>query len=133
MQIVIDIPEEQIKKSLEESKSIHEDEGIKGSVNIVMLYTNERLEFVDVERRKDFYSCNFTPLPKGHGRLIDADYLRDVILLHNFHGNNKNVVPYSDRKGYRLRQREVDEGIINAPTIIEADSAESEGGTQHDD
>ena len=70
---------------------------------------------------------NGTPLPKGHGRLIDADYLRDVILLHNFHGNNKNVVPYSDRKGYRLRQREIDEGIINAPTIIEADKAESEG------
>ena len=61
------------------------------------------------------------PLTKGHGRLIDADYLKDVILLHNFHGNNKNIVPYSDRKGYRLRQREVDEGIINAPTIIEAD------------
>jgi len=64
---------------------------------------------------------NGTPLPKGHGRLIDADYLKDVILLHNFHGNNKNIVPYSDRRGYRLRQREVDEGIINAPTIIEAD------------
>ena len=62
-----------------------------------------------------------TPLPKGHGRLIDADYLKDVILLHNFHGNNKNIVPYADRRGYRLRQREVDESIINAPTIIEAD------------
>ena len=59
------------------------------------------------------------PLPENHGRLIDADYLRDVILLHNFHGNNKNIVPYADRRGYRLRQREVDEGIINAPTIIE--------------
>ena len=59
-------------------------------------------------------------LPKEHGRLIDADYLKDVILLHNFHGNNKNIVPYADRRGYRLRQREVDEGIINAPTIIEA-------------
>ena len=70
---------------------------------------------------------NGIPLPKGHGRLIDADYLKDVILLHNFHGNNKNIVPYSDRRGYRLRQREVDEGIINAPTIIEADKAESEG------
>jgi len=64
---------------------------------------------------------NGKQLPKGHGRLIDADYLKDVILLHNFHGNNKNIVPYSDRKGYRLRQREVDEGIINAPTIVEAD------------
>lgn len=62
-----------------------------------------------------------TPLPKNHGRLIDADYLRDVILLHNFHGNNKNIVPYADRRGYRLRQREVDEAIINAPTIIGAD------------
>jgi len=71
----------------------------------------------------DMYNAvkNGTPLPKGHGRLIDADYLKDVILLHNFHGNNKNIVPYSDRKGYRLRQREVDEGIINAPTIVEAD------------
>lgn len=65
---------------------------------------------------------NGTPLPKGHGRLIDADYLKDVILLHSYHGNDKNIVPYSDRKGYRLRQREVDEGIINAPTIIEKES-----------
>jgi len=30
MKLIIDIPEEQIKKSLEESKSIHEDEGEKG-------------------------------------------------------------------------------------------------------
>lgn len=65
-------------------------------------------------------------LPKGHGRLIDADYLKDVILLHNFHGNNKNIVPYADRRGYRLRQREVDEGIINAPTIIKADKESEE-------
>ena len=38
MQIVIDIPEEQIKKSLEESKYINEDEGEKGFVQIAMLY-----------------------------------------------------------------------------------------------
>ena len=67
------------------------------------------------------YIYHGTPLPKGHGRLIDADYLKDISLLHNWHGNNKNIVPYSDRRGYRLRQREVDETIINAPTIIEAD------------
>jgi hypothetical protein len=87
----------------------------------------------DIKSGKDGYSNyvhtavrNGTPLPKGHGRLIDADYLKDTILLHNFHGNNKNIVPYADRRGYRLRQREVDEAIINAPTIIEADK-ESEG------
>lgn len=64
MKIEIDIPEEQIKKSLEESKSIHEDEGEKGSVYIVMLYTNGRLDFVDVSRKKDFYSCNYRILQK---------------------------------------------------------------------
>ena len=69
----------------------------------------------------DSLVANGTPLPKGHGRLIDADYLKDVILLHSYHGNNKNIVPYSDRKGYRLRQREIDEAIVNAPTILEAD------------
>lgn len=59
MQIVINIPEEQIKKSLEESKYIHEDEREKGSVHIVMLYTNEQLDFVDVSRKTDFYSCEY--------------------------------------------------------------------------
>lgn len=64
MKIEIDIPEEQIKKSLEESKSINEDEGEKGSVDIVLLYTNGRLDFVDVSRKKDFYSCNYKILQK---------------------------------------------------------------------
>ena len=72
MQIVIDIPEEQIKKSLEENKYIHEDEGEKGSVNIVMLYTNGQLNFVDVSRKTDFYSCEYKILPKNHGDLIDV-------------------------------------------------------------
>ncbi len=65
MTIVIDIPEEQIKKSLEESKYIHEDEGEKGFVNITLLYTDGQLEFVDVERKTDFYSCKYKILPKG--------------------------------------------------------------------
>lgn len=78
MQIVIDIPEEQIKKSLEESKFIVEDEGEKGSVDIVMLYTNGRLDFVDVSRKKDFYSCNYKILPKGHGRILDEKDILDI-------------------------------------------------------
>jgi hypothetical protein len=50
-------------------------------------------------------------------RLIDADHLLNVTLLHNYHGNNKDIVPYSDRKGYRLREDEVRTAIINSPTI----------------
>ena len=82
MQIVIDIPDEQIEKSLAESKYIHENEGEKGSVNIVLLYTNKKLEFVDISRKTDFYSLTdkYTVLPKGHGRLIDADAYRNEML-----------------------------------------------------
>lgn len=77
MKIVIDIPDEQIEKSLAESKYIHENEGEKGSVNIVLLYTNKKLEFVDISRKTDFYSLTdkYTVLPKGHGDLIDRDAL----------------------------------------------------------
>lgn len=60
-------------------------------------------------------------LPKNHGRLIDADHLKDVSLLHNNHVTNKYLVPYKDRNGYRMRDREVMEALINAETIIEAD------------
>lgn len=77
MKIVIDIPDEQIEKSLEESKYINEDEGEKGYVQITMLYTNARLEFVDVERKTDFYSCEYKILPKGHGRMIETQESED--------------------------------------------------------
>ena len=104
MTIVIDIPEEQIKKSLEESKNIHEDEGVKGFVQIDMLYTNGQLDFVAVERKTDFYSCKYKILPKGHGRLIDADAFGKE--LHRY-----TEAPYQ----YALK-------VFNdAPIIIEAD------------
>lgn len=68
MKIIIDIPDDQIEKSLEESKYIHENEGEKGSVHIVLLYTNKKLEFVDISRKTDFYSLTdkYTILPEGH-------------------------------------------------------------------
>lgn len=77
MKIVIDIPDEQIEKSLAENKYIHEDEGEKSSVDIVLLYTNKKLEFVAISRKTDFYDLTdkYTILPEGHGRLIDADAL----------------------------------------------------------
>ena len=106
MKLVIDIPEEQIKKSLEESKYIHEDEGEKGFVNIALLYTNGQLEFVDVERKTDFYSCKYKILPKGHGRLIDADIYRKEML---------------DSREFDFFKR-----LDMQPTIIEAESEDVE-------
>ena len=115
MQIVIDIPDEQIKKSLEESKYTHEDEGEKGFVNIAMLYTNARLEFVDVERKTDFYSCKYKILPKGHGRLGDLSKIYDRL-------NDAQIEKTAEYKGLG----EAKQIICDAPTIIEADEAESE-------
>lgn len=106
MQIIINIPDEQIKKSLEESKYIHEDEGEKGFVNIALLYTNRQLEFVDVERKTDFYSCKYKILPKGHGRLKDID----------------KIINDGISKGFCEWYYE----MKDAPTILEADK-ESEG------
>lgn len=96
MHIVIDIPEDEYQR-------------------IVRHYEHFPRDLSRYERR----IIDGIVLPGNHGRLIDADYLREVILTHNFHANNKYIVPYADRKGYRQRNREVDEGIINAPTILE--------------
>jgi hypothetical protein len=52
---------------------------------------------------------NGTPLPKGHGRLIDADKLNREIYV---------IDSYSEEP---VRQQ-----ISDAPTIIEADKAETE-------
>ena len=50
-----------------------------------------------------------TPLPKGHGRLIDADELYDSLIFPN-----------------SLFGKAFKEILDDAPTIIEADKAESE-------
>lgn len=85
MQIVIDIPEEEYKRMIEQ----------------------KMFGRVDVWKNA---ICNGTPLPKGHGRLIDeSDLMPDS--------------DYEDGIFYA-----VSIGAINgAPTIIEADTAESEG------
>ena len=56
--------------------------------------------------------ANGTPLPKGHGRLIDADALT---YRQTHHGNYYTPFELIDRN--RLN---------NAPTIIEADNEEKE-------
>lgn len=92
MQIVIDIPDEQIEKCLEESKYIHENEGEKGFVDITLLYTNKSLEFVDIVRKHDFYSLktNYKILPKGHGDIVDIEHLIDMF----WDGNSMEITKY---------------------------------------
>ena len=53
-----------------------------------------------------------TPLPKGHGRLIDADWVKNTLDLYtlNFEGIYKQFIRRSD--------------IDKIPTIIEGSDAE---------
>lgn len=95
MQIVIDIPDEMYQ-------------GIKETFKVISgSRRSERFDYIL------FNAVNTgTPLPKGHGRLIDVDELEP-----------RDISPeawYSPMWGFEL----VD--IEDAPTIIEADKAESE-------
>lgn len=58
--------------------------------------------------------ANGTPLPKGHGRLIDADALRVCFYDSSAYQEGENFCYYSVKD------------INNAPTIIEADEGVSE-------
>ena len=92
MQIVIDIPEE-VYNSIQDNDYC----GISNS---------------------DMYNAivNGIPLPKGHGRLIDADAVEKKM--------NKSEIE-ADRNADYYTANKIDcamEYIINAQTIIEADS-----------
>ena len=60
---------------------------------------------------------NGTPLPKGHGRLIDADEIIKIIT---------DVDGYERFENSNLFAKHYYDVVKEAPTIIEADKAESE-------
>ena len=95
MKIVIDI-----------DKDRYED--IKRIASVQMNYKTPTVEQI---------VANGTPLPKGHGRLIDVnDLLDDINLEDNDYNRDVNV-------GEIITLENVD----RIPTIIEADETESEG------
>ena len=85
MQIVINIPEERFK-----------------DIQRIAEVQRERNHFKTAEQ----IIANGIPLPKGHGRLIDADK------IPNDNEENLDLTWYGH--------------ILETPTIIEADKAESE-------
>lgn len=70
----------------------------------------------EMQKKVDKAIQRGTPLPKGHGRLIDSDELKRII--------QENDVLYMT--GFNVRLCDIN----NTPTIIEADKAESEGGKE---
>lgn len=92
MQIVIDIPE-----------------SILNTIQADEMISREQLAVLQM------HILNGTPLPKGHGRLVDADaFSGDMFCDADM--TNQHTCYYSIRKLLDV-----------APTIIEADKTESEG------
>lgn len=89
MQIVIDIPEETYK-----------------NVRMYGTYLNPR-DKSNLEKALE----NGTPLPKGHGRLIDMEYLKEHIYQCAING----------RPLHMMEMHELIDCLEEVPTIIEAD------------
>lgn len=112
MKIVIDIPEEEYNNI----EPFLNGETIKGGFNLFKV-----LEIIK----------KGTPLPKGHGRLIDADSTLATAWT-NFYKHedewekkDNNYLPFGrmyDQNGFECCQQT----IVNAPTIIEAEGSDSE-------
>ena len=74
------------------------------------LYTrlfDNGVEYASDMRRACVAIRNGTPLPKGHGRLIDADWVKNTLDIYTFNEYN----------GQFIRRNDVD----SIPAIIEAD------------
>lgn len=56
--------------------------------------------------------ANGTPLPKGHGRLIDADWVKNTL----------DIYVLNEYNGQFIRRSDID----SIPTIIEADGGEED-------
>ena len=95
MKLIIDIPDN-IYDAIKEAQSIIS--GQRSGKTLLQILVNS------VE--------NGTPLPKGHGRLIDADRLRSMYSINR--ANFNTVVG-------------IQKWVDNAPTIIEADKADMRG------
>lgn len=99
MKIVIDINEEDYKKIL-------------ANADIVNKRKKHTLEEAVL---------NGTPLPKGHGRLIDGDELDGVMYHEAF---EKDTDLQKCDSGCWVRYKMFENKMADAPTIIEADKEE---------
>lgn len=81
-------------------------------------------EYVADMRRACVAIRNGTPLPKGHGRLIDKDHMiARLEAASKFYGG-ENTDAFDERFSHGLKEAAIK--VAEEPTIIEADKAESE-------
>ena len=71
--------------------------------------------------------ANGTPLPKGHGRLIDADKLTKEIKSYISDTSNLHYDDLVEAESYNSAYSNCLDEIEDAPTIIEADKENADG------
>ena len=67
---------------------------------------------------------NGTPLPKGHGRLIDKDHMIARLEAASKFFGGENADAFDERFSYGLKEAAIK--VAEEPAIIEADNGESE-------
>ena len=100
MQVVIDIPEE-VKEVFDKAK----EDDLKGSYYDYNSIIGKAIQ-------------NGTPLPKGHGRLIDARVF-EATMYHQAFETDSDMQKWDS--GCWIRYKMFENEICDAPTILEAD------------
>lgn len=95
-------------------------------MEIVIKIPEEKAERLLAQMRLDrnFMECKITQLPKGHGRLIDADVFEKRLMDARSYYIGEKADDFDLRFAAGLKSAA--ERLVDAPTIIEADK-ESEG------
>jgi len=95
-------------------------------MEIVIKISDEDYEYLKTHNKHGLYSSilNGTPLPKGHGRLIDADVFEKRLMDARSYYIGEKADDFDLRFAAGLKSAA--ERLVDAPTIIEAELAESE-------
>lgn len=100
-------------------------------IELVIKIPEEKLSIINNKMYCGIYDpdlykaiANGTPLPKGHGRLIDKDHMiARLEAASKFYGG-ENTDAFDERFSYGLKEAAIK--VAEEPTLIEADKAESE-------
>ncbi len=87
----------------------------------------QRIAEVQLNRRTPTVEqivANGTPLPKGHGRLIDKDHMIARLEAASKFYDGENTDAFDERFSHGLKEAAIK--VAEEPTIIEAESEEEE-------
>ena len=99
--------------------------------DIELVIKMSEINYNQIKSTDDFYLSGEeklikygTPLPKGHGRLIDKDHMIARLEAASKFFGGDNADAFDERFSHGLKEAAIK--VAEEPTIIEADNGESE-------